>query len=119
MEERRKRPRLDDDRRVSCALIPEHPDPGGGLVTLSGEVRNISRDGIEFQTFTQIPARSFVRIDLPLILGARRRTVSLSGMVRWCRIQPGEDRFTVGVEFLDLRDADRNLWASYVESLAG
>jgi len=117
MGERRHHPRLEDKRRVSCALIPERPEPGEGLRTLSAEAKELARDGIQIRTFTPILENSFVRVDVPAIGHSSRKAFSLSGIVRWCKRLPGEDRYSAGIEFMDFADEDRQQWVEYVQTL--
>jgi len=118
MEDRRKHARLDDERRISLILIPEHPQPGEDFLTVTCETRNISRTGIQFRTFHELPRNAFLRVDVPLA-DEVGRTLSLSGIVRWSRHLAGDDRYHVGVEFLSLDDEDHRLWVEYIRSIYG
>ncbi len=117
MQDRRKHPRLQDQRRISVALLPEHPGPDRGVVTVSAEARDLALDGMRITTFTAMMERAFVRVDVPVPGAARRRLLSMAGLVRWCRLLPGENHYTLGIEFFDLRDLDRQDWNRLVRAL--
>jgi hypothetical protein len=116
MKDRRRYPRIEDRRRVSIALIPERPEPDRGLVTLSAEASDVSGGGIDVSTLTPITTGAFVRVDVP-IPGPPRRTLTLSGIVRWCHVLPSTPRFMVGIEFLPLTDEDHRFWTEYSKRL--
>ena len=117
MRDRRIHPRVEDSRRVSIALIPERPSPDRGLTMLSAAASNLSRNGIELHTYSGVPEEAFVRIDIPASGYIGDRALSLSGIVRWCRLLPGDQHYTVGVEFFDLADVDRQAWIEYSRRL--
>ena len=117
MQDRRRHPRIEEERRVSLCLVPEHPEPDQHLVMISGVTGDLSGDGLVVKTYSPLAPGAFLRVDIPLTATSRRRTLSLSGIVRWSRIVPGENKHLSGIEFFDIPDPDRQSWSLYVGTL--
>jgi hypothetical protein len=117
MQDRRRHPRIEEERRVTIYLVPEHPEPDGQPVMISGVTRDFSGDGLVVKTYTPLTTGAFLRVDIPVSTSPPRHSVSLSGMVRWSSVVPGESKHLAGIEFFDIPDPDRQSWSRHVADL--
>jgi len=93
-DEKRKSPRTDISFPVECDLIPDN----SYFCTVS---KDLSGSGAKIIVENFIPKGNIIKIHLNII----DRVVEIKARVAWCNKERVSDRYTAGVEFLEVSKA--------------
>lgn len=96
-QERRKDPRMSEENRVLIELIPEDA-PSIEKKVCYAITKDTSAGGVKVLTDILFPVDS--RLKIKLSLPGSDKTFSATGKIRWGKAVEEEDKFEMGVEFL-------------------
>jgi len=91
MDERRKAPRADISFPVECDVLPAN----SYFYTVS---KDLSNSGAKIITDHFIPKGNTLKMHINII----DRVVAVKGKVAWCNKERTADRYTAGIEFLEI-----------------
>lgn len=116
--EKRKFPRLKENIFILGNLRSSHPEEFKAIT------KDISAGGLMFETETDISKDTKVELEIYQPMNRDKTMIfciPVLGKVRWVReidknyFERGENKYRVGVEFLGIKEEDRNIITNCVE----
>ncbi|MCP4653508.1 MAG: PilZ domain-containing protein [Candidatus Omnitrophica bacterium] len=104
--ERRTAPRTGISFPVECNFLPRR----NYFYTVS---RNLSDTGAKITTSDFIPKGNYVKVHINLI----DRVVDLKAKVAWCSKERSSERYSAGLEFVELNKTNKNALAGLLKTI--
>ena len=114
MGEMRQSPRVEEASRIAIRILQHTEVEWQGAATYIHDTLDISRNGMSFRTYVEIPLDTALKIEV--MLDDPARSLSLSGIVRWAATVGDDDLYSIGVELVDLINPDGQYWTDFVDS---
>ena len=111
--DRRKFPRLVEEHTMALKFVPNEAEETRQEHMFFHLAKDVSRGGLRFHGSGNIVVNSRVRIHIAL--KDPLRTVTHTGTVRWVKRLSPTEPFSIGVEFMNQTDGDRQLWGQYLQ----
>ena len=103
MDERRKNKRIDVSFPVECKMLPER----NYFYTVS---KNLSCGGAKIIINDFMPRGNTVKVNINLI----NRMVNLKAKVAWCNKERISERYTAGLEFVEVNKKDESVLSRFL-----
>ncbi|OGV64451.1 MAG: hypothetical protein A3K18_33890 [Lentisphaerae bacterium RIFOXYA12_64_32] len=103
--------------RFGVDLLAWYKKPGDSFFTRMRptKIDDISGGGVRIHTVEQIPSETQVKIKLAL--PTSKKLIRAVAAVRWCKAEPEKNRWSMGLEFTKIADADRDRLEIYIQRL--
>ena len=108
MDERRQNPRVDVSFPLECKNLPSR----NYFYTVS---KDLSASGTKILINEFIPKDNMLKIHINLI----DRVLDLKAKVVWCNREKASDRYSIGVEFVEISDDAKNELFSFLDKING
>jgi len=118
--ERRRYPRIKDNNFILGVLEESSP------VRFKALACNIGAGGLMFETDRDIPRKSKLKLELYQPTRSDKKiifSIPVLARVIWKRkirqdnFEPGENTYRIGVQFLEIKEEDRNRISKYVQEI--
>ena len=108
MSEKRKNPRIDVSFPLECKNLPSR----NYFYTVS---KDLSLTGTRILINEFIPKENLLKIHINLI----DKVLDLKAKVVWCNKEKAVERYSIGVEFVEISDADQEELSAFLGKING
>ena len=100
--------------RLSSRMAIQYRKVAGNPAAPTGSLScDISGGGVRLSSYEFIPRATKLAVELPLEYPTK--TINAPARVVWVQKKPYDDRYDLGLEFVDINSADRNDLVNYVD----
>ena len=112
--EKRKAKRVKKESKITIKVISEETVPRNKKI-IYHLTKDISSKGVKIQTNTFLPINTLLKIELSLTKPPR--VIKAIGKVRWIRSRYADEKFEMGIEFIDTPKESIRTLSKHIESL--
>jgi hypothetical protein len=113
--EKRKAKRIKKENKITIKVISEEATPGNRTI-IYHLTKDISFKGVKIQTNTFLPINTLLNIELSLTKPPR--AIKAIGRVRWIRSRYSDEKFEMGIEFIDTPKESIKTLTKHIESFS-
>ena len=112
--EKRKTKRVKKESKITIKVISEDTIPRNKQI-IYHLTKDISSRGVKIQTNTFLPINTLLKIELSLT--SPPRVVKAIGRVRWVKSRYADEKFEMGIEFIDTPKESIKALSKHIERL--
>lgn len=112
--EKRKAKRVKKESKITITMLSEEAVPRNKKIIYQ-LTKDISLKGVKIQTNTFLPINTLLRIELSLTKPPR--VIKGMGRVRWVKSRYADEKFEMGIEFVDTPKDQIRALSKHIESL--
>ena len=113
--EKRKAKRVKKESKIIIKVISEDVVPRNKKI-IYHLTKDISSKGVKIQTNTFLPINTLLKIELSLMKPPR--AIKAIGRVRWIKSRYADEKFEMGIEFVDTSKETIKTLTKHIESLS-
>lgn len=113
--EKRKVKRVKKESKFTISVLSEDAILPSNKKIIYHLTKDISSKGAKIQTNNFLPINTLLRIELSLMKPPR--VVKAIGRVRWVKSRYGDEKFEMGIEFIDTPKESIKALSKHIESL--
>jgi len=113
-KEKRKARRVKKESKITITVISEEAAPSNKTI-IYHLTKDISSKGVKIQTNAFLPINTLLKIELSLTKPPRG--IKAFGRVRWVKSRYADEKFEMGIEFVDTPKESIKALSKHIESL--